>query len=262
MKGQSAFVFSTDSSLLHQQHEISIAQAISHHPTLKTSSSKSGFVERPHVSLNKSKMFFLVLLGLLFFGFIKNSEQKHIQNVQDLYKSIDVINRQMKEQLLNNRWGNILLHILFFMGFATVVTYLLMCWSYIPKQTFSFQTWIVVFAILIGLYILKSLFIRLIAWVANKKDLSEAVFLQQHVANEFIGFYLFPLSMLLLIVQVQYGYIFSWFLIVAILFFILVKYIKIFININKTLQIDFFQFLLYLCSFEILPLILIVKWAT
>jgi hypothetical protein len=110
------------------------------------------------------------------------------------------------------------------------------------------------------LFILKVFLVWLIAWCFDKKQVFVQYFQKVTLIYKVAAIVLFPLSILFLLSS---GSLSIWVLKLTLAILIttlLMRYVLNLAHIKKLLSVHFFHFFLYLCAFEIIPLMLLLKW--
>lgn len=231
------------------------------HPLLgKTDSIKELVLEKPKISNNKTGIFMMVVGLLLLVGLMRSSFNSYISSLWSVIINFSVIKRQTKEQIQNNVLASTGFRLLFFMGLSLLIMAFL-SQKYRLDYSSSFKNtnlWLCI-GLLIALYYLKRGFLTGVGWIYNKPEASEIYFFNSNVMNEVIGLLVFPIALLMFLLS---GFLFQAFMILGIsilLGLIAYKNIKIFKGIKNLLRISAFDYLLYLCAFEIMPLMILMK---
>jgi hypothetical protein len=111
--------------------------------------------------------------------------------------------------------------------------------------------------VLVGI---KTLLSSLISWVFKQEDFARLYRFNNAKVNEFTGMILFPLSLLVLLTHGQGQRVLASLALLILCISVLFKYLRNRGVMNSLLRIDFFHFLMYLCAFEIVPVLVLVKW--
>ena len=110
------------------------------------------------------------------------------------------------------------------------------------------------------LFILKVFLVWLIAWCFDKKQVFVQYFQKVTIIYKVTAIVLFPLSILFLLSTGTLSTLILKVTIGILMTTVLMRYVLNFAYIKKLLSVHFFHFLLYLCAFEIIPLMLLLKW--
>lgn len=231
------------------------------HPLLsELGRTNEAVLEKPKQSKNKTGLFMLVVVLMLLVGFMRNSFNSYIGSLWSVIINFSVIKRQTKDQIQNNVLASTSFRILFFVGISLLImAFLSQKFGLSYSSSFrNMNLWLCIL-LLIGLYFLKRGFLTGVGWIYNKPEASEIYFFNSNVMNEAIGLIVFPIAILMLLLN---GFLFKSFMVLGIAVFVgLIAYknIKIFKGIKNLLRINAFDYLLYLCAFEIMPLMILMK---
>lgn len=235
--------------------------ALNQHPLIIEKKSVVAGTIKIRKSENRTLAFFITMLLLFVFAGIKNIFFKHFTNLYRVFTTFNISKRQMKEQLENNTRAS-----------AFFLVIYILCMSYLffillkdkigslNKFTYSMQFLYFLLIVTIA-YFLKLLFSKMIAWIFNELTIFQEYQFTNNIINEFTGLFLFPICIFLILVK---GNIFSTLLILGISLVICMevfKYIRLMGIVKKLLRIDFLHFFMYICAFEILPLLVLIKLA-
>ena len=123
--------------------------------------------------------------------------------------------------------------------------------------------WLIVYSIsiLAIIYSIKFGFLHFIGWVFNTKDATNSYIFIVFLSNKIIAVSLIPFLLILAFTGGQIAevaFIISLFFIVAMLLY---RYLVSLTSVRADLKINPLHFFLYLCTMEMLPLLLIYKVA-
>lgn len=215
----------------------------------------------PRHSENRTGLFLIALLFLFLFAGIKNVFFRHFTNLFKVFTTVNISKRQMKEQLENNTRASALFLVLYFFCVSFVLYLLLIRESVFPSHYSAFIKYAVCLLITICFYFLKTGFSKMLAWIFNKESVFHEYQFTNSMINEFTGLFLFPVSIFLFISS---GNVLVVMLILSIILLIgmnFFKYVRLLGLMKKMLSMDFLHFFLYICAFEIMPLLVLIKLA-
>ena len=206
----------------------------------------------------KENIFYSIIALLICFALIKNNFSRYLTDVFSSYFRTTIRQKQIKEQLLQSPLPSLLFNSFFVISTAVFLSLLLE--HFHPAMQFSF--WLLAFYIALGLIILyagKFVLLKFVGWVFQLTEAVNTYIFVVFSTNKVMGIALLPFSVML---AFSYGLVneiaVTLSLIVIGLLFVY-RYFLSYLSINRTVQINLFHFLLYLCAFEILPLLLINK---
>lgn len=206
----------------------------------------------------KEIVFYSIIALLLFFAGIKNAFNRYLSDLFTTYFRTTMRQKQVKEQLLQNPLSSLFFNI-FFVISATV--YLSLLFQHFRLgSNYSFA--VLAAFIAIGLTIIygsKFLFLKFFGWVFQITEATETYIFIVFSTNKILGVCLLPFTILLAFTYnaLNAAALNMSLIVVAVLF--VYRYFLSYISINRIVHLHFFQFILYLAAFEILPLLLINK---
>lgn len=206
---------------------------------------------------NEFMFYFLVGL-LLYFACIKLFFGKYLDNLITLFFRATMRHQQIREQLLQTPLPSLLLNILFVVSGGFYLSLLARHYGFTVFGDF----WITfVYAILFvsAIYIGKYIVLKMIGWIFNISSATDTYIFIVFLVNKVIGIFLLPIvilmsfsSQVLLPVLISLSY-------VMLVVFLGYRFLNAFRPIRTEIKVTRFHFFLYLCAFEIAPLLLICK---
>lgn len=209
------------------------------------------------VHTSKDELFYLMAGVLFFLAFVKAGFSRYFRNLFVLFFRTSLRQKQTRDQLLQDNFASLLTNVLFFISAGLYITLLVqeMGWS-------RYSFWILAAASAITLlliYVGKYLFLLFSGWVFNAREAAGSYIFMVFMVNKVMGVVLVPFLLLLSFAKPQIAKhsITVSLAVIGILF--IYRYFVSFTTIRARLRVNVFHFLLYLCSVEILPLLLIYK---
>jgi hypothetical protein len=202
---------------------------------------------------------FYLIVGLLFFyAVIRMGFSKYLDNLLTLFFRVSVRQQQLREQVLQSPVPALLLNLLFVLSGSLYADFFLQYMHGIRRD--QFWTWFLYGAGLLTLiYLGKFIFLKITGWIFNISRATDTYLFIVFMTNKIIGIFLLPFLVILS---------FSGSLISSICFtgsalligtFYLYRLIAAYKSLRKEINISILLFFLYLCAFEIAPLLLIYK---
>jgi hypothetical protein len=209
------------------------------------------------IHASKDELFYLMAGVLFFLAFVKAGFSRYFRNLFVLFFRTSLRQKQTRDQLLQDNFASLLTNVLFFISAGLYITLLIqeMGWS-------QYSFWILAAAsaiILLLIYVGKYLFLLFSGWVFNAREAAGSYIFMVFMVNKVMGVVLIPFLLLLSFAtpQIAKHSITVSIIVIGILF--IYRYFVSFTTIRSRLRVNVFHFLLYLCSVEILPLLLIYK---
>jgi hypothetical protein len=202
---------------------------------------------------------FYLLVGLLFyFAIVKLFFGKYLANLLTLFFRASMRQQQLREQVLQSPFPSLLLNILFVITGGVYGSFLLRFYNFGSPDSFWIH-FLYCAGILAALYLIKFMVLRITGWIFNIKRAAETYLFVVFMTNKIIGIFLLPF--LLLISFSGTGIIEIWITLSIIMvgIFYIYRFIAGYSTLHKEIKISGLHFFLYLCAFEVAPLLLIYK---
>ena len=210
------------------------------------------------IYVGKELLFYSLIFLLLLFAFLKNIFPKYFGDLFRLFFRTTLKQRQIREQLMQTTLPSLVFNIFFVITAALYIDLLLQHFNLLPVKNF----WLLFIYCLTGLsiiYLLKYVGLKISGWLFNMKASAESYIFIVFIVNKMAGIYLLPFLVLLSFTE---GNLYHFFLIlswigIGILF--IYRLVLTFGAVHNQIKVNLFHFFLYLCAFEIAPLLLIYK---
>jgi hypothetical protein len=245
-------VWPTDSSLPLN------AQILQHHPYF-------GFSNAPitsHISIHQSEgkeTIFYVLVGiLLLFAFLRSAFAKYLNDLFRLFFRTTLKQRQIRDQLMQTPLPSLLFNGFFIVSGSLYTDYMLVHFGLVDKESF----WIYFFYCCVGIsmvYLVKFLGLKVLGWIFNMPEIADSYIFIVFIINKVIGIFLLPFLVMLAFMEgtaFEIALVASWIGIAALICY---RFILTYAAVRNQVKFNPFHFFLYLCAFEIAPLLLIYK---
>lgn len=200
-------------------------------------------------------LFWLNLLTGLILAIVINTQKGAIKKISKAITNENVLKLNNREEKKGLNGYYLLLYISFFMN-AAIFTYLVVFNFYKIQGWTSFQ-WI--FLGILAIYLVRHLFIYLMGRVFPVQKDSQLYGFTIQTFNIFIGIILIPFNLIIAFgpEKTAVPLIFIGLVILGIL--ALLRTFRGLLIASTYVQSNLFHFLLYLCTFEILPILLLIK---
>lgn len=233
-------------------------QILQHHPYFS-------FTSRPITIRSDIKQFqgkevqFYVLISLLIlYGTLRKVFPKYFHDLFRLFFRNTIKQLQVREQLIQTPLPSLILNIFFIVVAGMYVSFLLPHVRIKAVDNF----WLMSFYCMIGLsviYFIKFLGLKLSGWLFNIKEATDSYIFIVFVINKMIGLLLLPFLVLLAFTG---GNLYSISLTLSCIVLVGLfgyRFILAYATIRNQVRVNLFHFFLYLCAFEIAPLLLIYR---
>lgn len=234
-------------------------ELLKHHPYFDFKTKPEGQAVSDLRKVNgKELLFYLLIFLLIVFALLKRAFPKYFDDLFRLFFRTTLKQRQIREQLTQTPLPSLLLNGFFVVSGGLYTVFLLRHFNLIPAENF----WLLFFYCCIGLsvaYFIKFMGLKLTGWLFSLTEAADSYIFIVFIVNKMIGILLLPFLFLLAFsVGNVYtiGLALSWCLLGGLYAY---RFILTYAAIHNQVKVNPFHFFLYLCAFEIAPLLLVYK---
>lgn len=193
----------------------------------------------------------VVLFSLLFIFFKKN--------YTEAFSALK--NQKVSYQLFRNKGGSIVIEDVLIYGFSLLVfaTITLRILEVFKKLDFTLTNWSLLFLGFVSFYLVKHFILNLLDYLFNVKQKMQYYGFSLQVFNKLIGFILFPLLIILLLVDDDWVKYIAYLSVVVVVVFILLRLFRLLLSNLSFILSHKFHFIIYLCVLEFSPIIILAK---
>lgn len=214
-------------------------------------------IEMRRVESDDADFYFITAL-ILFLALIRLAFYRYVNAMFTLFFRASMRHQQLREQMLQAPLPAFLMNIFFVVSLAAYCTFLTGHFNKPIADTFGSS--VVSFATLIALiYIGKFLLLKAAGWVFNIRTAADGYIFIVFLVNKVLGVFLLPVLVLLafptpflypVVLAGSYGLVAGMFA---------YRHLIAYKPLRTEIKLSRFHFFLYLCAFEIAPLLLIYK---
>ena len=228
------------------------------HPYYGFFASPIARVSEERQAQGKERLFYL-LTGMLFcLALIKVVFARYVNNLLALVFRASLKQKQIREQLQQTPLPSLLLNIFFVLVAGLYVVFILQHYRLIGPEEFwgpLFYSSLVIGAV----YIVKFTILKFTGWVFNMREAANTYAFIVFLVNKLLGMFLLPLLILMTFSRPSWATSLRTLSYVLIFCFFAYRYIVSFSPVRREVKVSPFHFFMYLCAFEIAPLLLIYK---
>lgn len=207
---------------------------------------------------SRDALFYLIFGLLLILAVIRLVFYKYFSDLFRAFSNPTLSQRQLRDQLSQTPFPALLLNIFFAISLGLYLFLLLRDSNFITD--YNIYLLIPSFVALVGaIYFTKYATLRLSGWLFGASDLTDAYIYILYLINKVLGIVLVPFLVILAFcgpALVSIGYYIS---IIIIVLFIVYRYIRAYGLIKTYISFSRVHFFLYLCAFEIVPVLILGK---
>jgi len=243
-------------------HPVSIAafqQVLRNHPYYNFFGTPLNSTMLVKKVVDKDALFYY-LLGLLFYmGIIHLLFDKYLSNVVTLFFRASLRQQQIREQLLQSPLPSLLLNILFLLTGGLFLTFTAIQYKIAPNHLDFWLIYAYSIALLLVVYLGKFVMLKVIGWIFNVSHATDTYIFIVFLVNKIIGIFLLPVVVLLAFPFPDlYQVVFTLSFVLIVVLYIY-RFIISYKPIRNEIKVSKLHFFVYLCAFEIAPLLLIYK---
>lgn len=257
---QAVDIYNLD-SLIFEQPGMSTAdiqrQLLNWHPFLQKNQARELIVMKPRKESNKTSVFLWSIFLLYLFAGFKGVYGKNVFFLFNQF-SPTAIGRKLNSVKTS---GHSLVYVLVYLSSLSFIlySYLKKYGQFSAKQSLS-ELFLTSVLICFGLYLVKTALQRIVAWAFVKPEVYVEYQGSLVSITEIAAMVLFPICIVLFMSS---GLVFTYILMIAIGLVALIalfRFFRMIISLKKIIAFHFLHFFIYLCAFEILPILATCKY--
>lgn len=235
-----------------------IITTLSHHPYYRFG--EEAVVVRSEIRQvhGKETLFYAIISLVMVFALLKMGFSKYFSDLFRVFFRTTLKQRQIREQLMQTPLPSLLFNGFFVASAGMYVAFMLHHFGFTTVKSF----WMLYLYCCIGLsviYFVKFIGLIICGWLFNMRKAADSYIFIVFIINKVIGISLLPFIVLLAFtdgVIFDFALVLSWCVVGALFLY---RFILGFAAIRNEVRFNLFHFFLYLCAFEIAPLLLIYK---
>lgn len=206
----------------------------------------------------KELLFYVMVMLFIIIAVMRRAFPKYFNDLFRLFFRTTLKQKQIREQLMQTPLPSLLLNGYFVLSLGLYMAFMLRHFSIDPLGNF----WLLALYGCLGLsaaYFVKFAGLKICGWLFNMEEAADAYIFIVFIINKMIGILLLPF---LLVIAFSTGKAYdagltlSWCLIGGLLLY---RIILTYGTIRNQVKLNPFHFFLYLCAFEVAPLLLVYK---
>lgn len=204
---------------------------------------------------SRSFLFFLNLLSAFLIAIVINTQRGAIQKIANAITNENVLKLIHREEKKGISGYHLLLYVSYFIN-AAIFVYLILD-NFYGQSGWKIYQW--VFLGILAIYLTRHLFLNVLGSIFPFKKDSQLYGFTIQTFNIFLGIILIPFNLIIAFgpVKTAEPLIYAGLVIIGIL--ALLRTFRGFLIASTHIQSNLFHFFLYLCTFEILPILLLIK---
>jgi hypothetical protein len=196
---------------------------------------------------------------VLLLGIIRLSYLKYFTDLFRAFLNPTLSQRQLKDQLSQSPFPNFLLNAFFVISLALYIYLWMFRQQYITNTN---NAWMVIpgLIVLVAIvYSVKYLMLRFCGWLFGSIELADSYIFILYLINKVLGVLLVPFLVILAFCQPDVARAFLYISVFFIVLLVAYRYIRSYSVVKQYLSFSRLHFFLYLCAFEVAPVLIITK---
>ena len=225
---------------------------------LNTESTPVSLALKKRVPVTENTIFYILAGLLFFFGIIKTVYSRYFSTLFRVFFNSSLRQSQLTDQLMQAKLPSLFFNFIFLVSAALYVYLLLQKVNY-ERHIFNWPLLLISLSAFAIVYAGKFIAIKSFGWITGYNSEADTYIFIVFLINKIIGICLLPVVIVLafsdaMIVKVM---IVVSFIFIGIM--LLLRFVRSYGLLQNKLKIDRFHFILYIFSFELLPLAIIYK---
>jgi hypothetical protein len=211
-----------------------------------------------HHPNSKDSLFYLLVGILFYFALVRIFFEKYFNNLMTLFFRVSLRQQQIREQVLQTPLPSLLLNILFVISGGLFACYLLH-YSRFGESVRFWVLYLYCMAMLATIYLVKFVVLKFIGWVFSISRATDIYIFVVFLVNKMLGIFLLPFLILITFSGQQVREILITISLAMVFLLWSYRALAGYRPVRNEIKLTPFYFFLYLCAFEIAPLLLIYK---
>jgi hypothetical protein len=211
-----------------------------------------------HHPNSKDSLFYLLVGILFYFALIRVFFEKYFNNLMTLFFRVSLRQQQIREQVLQTPLPSLLLNILFIISGGLFGCYLVH-YSRIGEGIRFWVLYLYCMMLLAAIYLVKFVVLKFVGWVFSISRATDIYIFVVFLVNKMLGIFLLPFLILITFSGPQMREIVITISMAMVFMLWAYRALAAYRPVRNEIKLTPFYFFLYLCAFEIAPLLLIYK---
>jgi hypothetical protein len=211
-----------------------------------------------HHANSKDTFFYLLVAILFYFALVRIFFEKYFNNLMTLFFRVSLRQQQIREQVLQTPLPSLLLNILFVISGGLFACYLLH-YSRFGEGVRFWVLYLYCMGAIAAVYLVKFVILKFIGWVFSISRATDIYIFVVFLVNKMLGIFLLPFLILITFSGQEVREIFITISLAMIFVMWAYRALAGYRPVRNEIKLTPFYFFLYLCAFEIAPVLLIYK---
>ena len=206
---------------------------------------------------DKDILFYAVIALIFLYSFLIQIAPQYIAKLFSQFSQSSLRMMQNREQLLQNSLASFIMNIGFVVSFSLMTTLVIFNAHLLPINFWEGFFYMCLF--FLGLYIGKYICLTIAGYIFNTIELVQTYIFVVFMINKVLGILLIPFIGILAFAKPFLHPFAIWGASLLMVLLILYRYLFSLTSVRNKLHVSSFHFFLYLCAFEVIPLLILYK---
>ena len=234
--------------------------ALRYHPFLNFHGKRVTLTIQEKKVNSRDSLFYFMCGLLLYYGLCRLLFGKYLNNLMALFFRVTMRQQQIRDQLLQSPFPSLFLNILFLVTGGLYLTFVAQYYDFTINHITN--RWILLgwcSGLIMAVYMGKFIVLKITGWVFNVKAATDTYIFIVFLVNKMIGIFLLPVLVFMAFADPPLFSVILTLSYIMLLFFFIYRFIISYRPIRNEIKVNRFHFFIYLCAFEVAPLLLIYK---
>jgi hypothetical protein len=214
-------------------------------------------IEQKFALPDKDVLFYAIIALLFLYGFLIQIAPQYIAKLFSQFSQSSLRMMQNREQLLQNSLASFIMNIGFVVSFSLMTTLVIFNAHLLPINFWEGFFYMCLF--FLGLYLGKYICLTIVGYIFNTIELVQTYIFVVFMINKVLGVLLIPfIGILAFAKPFLHPFAIAGAGLLMVLL-ILYRYLFSLTSVRNKLHVSSFHFFLYLCAFEVIPLLILYK---
>ncbi|RFS22434.1 DUF4271 domain-containing protein [Chitinophaga silvatica] len=212
--------------------------------------------ERPYRDIDW--LIYLIAGVVLLLSIIRLSYRKYFADLFRAFLNPTLSQRQLKDQLSQSPFPNFLLNAFFAISLGLYLYLVLFNLQIFPQA----EPWLLIpglILLVVIIYLVKYIVLRFCGWLFGNSELADAYIFILFLINKVLGILLVPFLVIMAFCKPQIANTFLYISLFFIALLVVYRYIRSYSLVKQYLSFSKLHFFLYLCAFEVAPVLILIK---
>ncbi len=234
-----------------------IRSYVTQHPYYNTYSDVVYMPSQRYSPANKDELFYILCGTLFFLGILRVGFPKYFQDLFTVFWRSAFRQKQIRDQLQQAGMTSLLFNV-FFVFSTALFSYLVI--DYVTDSlTNPWLLFALCFFSIALIYCGKYSILKLMGWIFGQQPAADSYIFIVFLVNKILSILLIPLMVVLAFGEPAFQQVAFTVAIVLLGFLLIYRFLLSFSGLRNELKISWLHLFLYVCGFEIIPVLLIYK---